>query len=197
MENTLEYRFKKLQPAVIGVFREHNQLNKTLEELHAKNFANEDIKILKAKSSEIYEFNTHKEVLVGAHTGALAGLILGVISCVLASYNIIRIPGQQTWMEVGAFLSAVAGGSIGVNAGALAGVFVGYVVTRVERNRIEHYLEKRGVVISVHAEEPKEQLLAKNILVTNGAVKIFNPVTPDADGSYVYNRGKFASPLPM
>lgn len=197
MENTLEYRFKKLQPAVIGVFREHEQINKTLDELHAKNFADEDIKILKAKSSELHEFNTHKEVLVGAHTGALAGLIVGVLACVLASYNFIRIPGQQTWMEIGAFLSAVAGGSIGVNAGALAGVLVGYFVARVERNRIAHYLEKRGVVISVHAEEPKAQLLAKNVLVTNGAVKIFNPVTPQTDSHYAYNKGKFTSPLPM
>ncbi len=176
MENALEYRFKKLQPAVIGVFREQGQVKKTLSELHARNFANDQIKILKAKGRELYEFDTQKEILIGAHIGALAGLIIGVVACTLASFNIIHLPGQLTWLQVGAFLSAVAGGCIGVNAGALGGVIVGFLVSKSERNRLEHYLEKRGVVISVHAEEPKRQLIAKNVLVSNGAVKIFNPV---------------------
>jgi len=197
MENSLEYRFKKLQPAVIGVFREHGQMKKTLEDLRAKNFTNEDIKILKAKSSELYDFSMGKEVLVGAHTGALVGIILGAVACVLASFNIITLPGQQTWLEVGAFLSAVAGACIGANAGALAGLVVGYLITKAERKKIESYIEKRGVVISVHAVETKAQLVAKNILVSNGAVKIFNPVAGDSDGAYVYNKGKMASPLPM
>jgi len=197
MENSLEYRFKRLQPAVIGVFREHEQMKKTLEDLHAKNFSNDDIKILKAKSSELYDFSMDKEILVGAHTGALAGIIIGAVACVLASFNIITLPGQQTWLEVGAFLSAVAGACIGANAGALAGLIVGYFVTKSERKRIEQYLEKRGVVISVHASEPKAQLVAKNILVSNGAVKIFNPVAGGSDGAYVYNKSKVASPLPM
>lgn len=197
MRNSLEYRFRKFQPAVIGVFREQSQIKKTLSELHARNFAKDQIKILKAKGREIYEFNTKKEILVGVHTGALAGLIIGAVACTLASFNIIHLPGQLTWIEVGAFLSAVAGGCIGVNAGALAGLIVGFLVTKSSHNRLLHYLEKRGVVISVHAEDPKQQLIAKNVLVSNGAVKIFNPVVTHSDGHYSYNKSKIAGPLPM
>ncbi len=197
MENSLEYRFKKLQPAVIGVFRDHDQMKKTLQELHSKNFSDDEIKILKAKSSELHDFSIHREVLVGAHTGALIGLFVGAIACVLASFNIITLPGQQTWLEVGAFLSGVAGACIGINAGALAGLIVGYLITKAERKRIESYLEKRGVVISVRASEPKAQLVAKNVLVTNGAVKIFNPAPGNYDGKYVFNKSKLAGALPM
>lgn len=176
MEETLEHRFKKVQPAVIGVFKDHDHLKETLKELQDKNFSNEEISIMKAKSSELYDFHLDQDLMAGAYTGAFIGVIIGAAMCALASFRLIVIPGSDTFIEVGPFLSAVAGASIGINAGAVAGIITGYLIAKIEHRGVEKYLEKRGVVVSVHADGAKAELTAKKILVSHGAVKIFNPV---------------------
>lgn len=196
MNDKTEYRFRKNQPAVTGVFKNHQDLDKTLRQLREKNFSNEAISIMKAKSSELYEFPISKDLLVGAHIGAIVGLIQGALLLVLVSLNIIHLPWSETFIEIGPFLSAVAGGCLGINAGAIAGVFVSYIIVKVERSRIEHYLEKMGVVVSVHTNDSKEELIAKNVLVLNGAVKIFN-ADHDSEGFTFFGKSKVARPLPF
>lgn len=171
----LDKRFKKIQPAVVAVFKNHDQLENILEELKAKNFRSEDISILAAKRKDLKKVSHEVDVLDNVETGLLAGVTAGGIFCWLASLSIITLPGAGVFIAAGPFISAIAGIALGANVGALTGVLVGFGVAEVEARRIEKYMKDKGVIIAVHVDDPRTQLEAKRIFVTNGAVEIFNP----------------------
>lgn len=176
----LQNRFKKFQPAVIAIFKDHKNLEKVLDELKDKNFHNKDISIFSAKRKDLKEVVYDKNVLEGAIIGAIIGLAEGGLMCWMASQNLITIPGSAFFLASGPILSSVAGIALGFNAGAIAGALIGLGVTMVEAKRLEKYIKKQGVIVAVHVDDLREQLLAKKIFVENEAIKVLNPVDKNA-----------------
>ncbi|MGZ3788930.1 MAG: hypothetical protein ACXVLQ_10420 [Bacteriovorax sp.] len=171
----LDNRFKKFQPAVIAVFKNHDLLEKTLEDLKKANFKNEDISLLTAKRSDLKKISYHENILEGVAAGTITGMAEGGILCWLASLSMVAIPGAGTFIAAGPFISAIAGAALGANVGSIAGALIGFGATEMEAKKLEKYVKDKGVIVAVHVNDPKEQLMAKKILVTNGAVEIFNP----------------------
>ncbi|MBC7539446.1 MAG: hypothetical protein H7281_11540 [Bacteriovorax sp.] len=172
----LDTRFKKVQPAVIAVFKDHNELEKILDELKKKNFNNEKISILAAKRKDFGKLSVDKNILENVAMGTVIGFAEGGILCWLASLSLIAIPGAGTFIAAGPFISAIAGATLGANVGFITGALVGFGISEVEAKNIENFIKDKGVIVSVHVDNPREQLVAKQIFVTNGAVKVFNPI---------------------
>ncbi|MFA6236365.1 MAG: hypothetical protein WC635_03470 [Bacteriovorax sp.] len=179
----LNNRFKKFQPAVIAVFKDHTNLEKILDELKEKKFHNKNISILSAKRKDLKSIPYDKNVLEGAIIGAAIGVAEGGLLCWMASKGLLVMPGAAYFITSGPILSAIAGAALGANAGTIAGILVGLGVTQFEARRLGKYIKKQGVIIAVRVDDLREQLLAKKIFVDNEAVKILNPVESKSKGS--------------
>ncbi len=172
----LNRRFKKNQPAIIAVFKDHAHLEKTLDDLKNKKFSNEDISILMAKREDLKEVTYDHNARIGATSGMFTGITAGGILGWLASLNLFAVPGAGPFIVAGPFVGAITGAALGGTVGTIAGALIGYGISEVEARKLESYVKDKGVIISVHVDDPREQLVAKNILVTNGAIKIHNPL---------------------
>lgn len=172
----LDRRFKKNQPAVIAVFKDHSHLEKTLDELKNKKFSSEDISILMAKREDLKDIGYDHNARIGATTGMFTGITAGGILGWLASLNIFAVPGVGPFIVAGPFVAAIAGAALGGTVGSIGGALIGYGITEYEARKLENFVKDKGVIVSVHVDDPREQLVAKNILVTNGAIKIHNPM---------------------
>lgn len=171
----LDKQFKKVQPAVIAFFKDRDVLVKVLDELKLANFENDDISILTVKRKDV-----GKNVLEGVATGAITGLAEGGILCWLASLGVIAIPGAGTFIAAGPFISLIAGAALGANAGSIAGALVGFGMAEVEAKELEKFVKDKGLIVAVHATDRGDQLVAKDIFVTNGAIKVFEPLEKES-----------------
>lgn len=167
----LDTLFKKAQPAVIACFKNLDTLEKTLNGLKTANFKNEDISILTLKKKDL-----ERNILTGVATGAITGMAEGGILFWLASLGIVAIPGVGTFIAAGPFISIVAGVTLGANVGAISGALIGYGVAEAEARELEKYIQSKGLIVAVHVKDSTEKMIAKNIFVTNGAIRVFDPL---------------------
>ena len=166
-------RFKKLQPAVIGILKDHRNLNHILEDLHRNHFTDHDISIQDAKLNDINRIPHDNYVLESVFRGLTAGIVVGLFFGLLLSSGFL--PGASTFVTAGPIVSVAAGISIGINVGGLSGAVMGFLVNIKVARIYNSFIKDKGAIISVHAEDPRRQLAAKNILVNHGAVEILNP----------------------
>lgn len=167
----LDTEFEKAQPAVIACFKNLDTLETTLNGLKMANFKNEDISILTLKKKDL-----DRNILAGVTSGAIAGMAEGGILFWLASLGMVAIPGAGTFLAAGPFISVIAGATLGGNVGAICGALIGYGIAETEARELEKYIQNKGLIIAVHVDDPTEQLVAKNILTQNGAIKVFDPI---------------------
>lgn len=172
----LDRRFKKDQPAVIAIFKDHTHLEKTLSELKEKHFSSEDVSILMAKREDLKEFSYNEEARKGATAGMFTGLAAGGILGWLAGLNMLVVPGAGPFVVAGPMVSAIAGAALGGTVGSISGALIGLGISEIEAKRLESYVKDKGVIVSVHVDDPRELLVAKNIFVTNEAFKVLNPL---------------------
>lgn len=160
-----ETRFKNNQPAVIAVFKDHNFLERTLSNLKENNFNNNDISIVMAKRGDVEEHANDYHLGKSAIQGLLGGMLTGALFNMLTGTKKGHSPFKSTvqW--------ALYGGAIG----SMGAPLIKYGISVRESKKLESYIKDKGIIISVYVDNPRELLVAKNILVTNGAVKIFNP----------------------
>ncbi len=166
----------KSSPIIIGLFKDNKTLEKTLHELRELGFWSEDIAIIANKHLVQKEGTEHKKTSEGATTGLVAGITAGGILGWLASLDTFFLPSVGLMVAAGPLASALAGIAIGGTVGSLSGAFIKLGVSKFEAKRLEKFVKDKGIVISVHANNLKDQLLAKNIFVKNGATKIFNTI---------------------
>jgi hypothetical protein len=174
----LDTEFKKAQPAIMGFFKDLDLLTKILEDLKRANFKNEDISILTIKKKDF-----EKNILEGVATGAIAGVTEGGILCWLVSLGVITIPGAGTFIAAGPFVSAVAGAALGLNVGCIAGALIGFGVAEVEAKELEKFIKEKGLIVAVHVSDPKDLLKAKNVFLSNKAIKVFDPLEDNKPSS--------------
>ncbi|MFA6239097.1 MAG: hypothetical protein WC635_17290 [Bacteriovorax sp.] len=173
--NLTNTRAKQDKRAVTAIFKNQESLEKTLNELKARNFKTEDISILMAKHKDLHNIDYNLLSRDVATTGLMYGLATGGILGWLVGLNIITIPGVGFFVAAGPLAGALTGLALGGTIGSISGALIGLGISKIEAQKLEKYVKEKGVIISVHSDDAKAQLLAKNILVINGAVKVFNP----------------------
>jgi hypothetical protein len=171
----------KEQPFVIGLFKDHSTLENTLTELKESGFWSENIAILMSKhvfhnegsegSEEHLKFKAKDVATTGLITGVTTGGILGW----LASLDTFLIPSLGLMVAAGPLASALTGIAIGGTIGSLGGAFIYMGISKLQSKKMEDFVKDKGVIVSVHIDSPRELLMAKNILVRNNAVKIYDP----------------------
>lgn len=177
---------KKNTPAITAFFRNQESLEKTLSDLKSKNFKQEDISILMAKHKDLHTVDYNLMSRDIATTGLMAGFVSGGLVGWLVGLDIISLPGIGYFVAAGPLAGALTGIAIGGTIGSISGALIGLGISKMEAKKLEKYIKEKGVIISVHADDPKRQLIAKNILVLNGAIKVFNP--PKKESSKLFGQ---------
>lgn len=167
-------KFTANRPQVIGLFKNDSSLEKTLLTLRAKGFQSEDIAILMSKNEAFKNnfFDTRERQ--AASTGLVTGIAAGGILGWLAGLETFIFPRVGLFIAAGPLASALAGIAIGGTIGSIAGAFISLGISKLESKKLARFIKEKGVIVSVSTSDPREQLLAKNILVINGALKIQN-----------------------
>lgn len=160
-----ENRFEDNQPAVIAVFKDQGVLKKTLSDLIEKKFNYNDISVIATKSGDIKEYTDNYHLTKSATVGLIAGMLTGAVIGWLIEKRKDR----------GTINSVVKWSLYGGTIGGVSGTLMKYGISKRESKKMESYIKDRGIIVSVHVDNPKELLVAKNILVKNGAVKVNNP----------------------
>lgn len=167
-------KFATNRPQVIGLFKNDSSLEKTLLTLRAKGFQSEDIAILMSKNetfkNNYFDLKERQAASTGLVTGIAAGGILGW----LVGLETFIFPRVGLFIAAGPLASALAGIAVGGTIGSIAGAFISLGISKLESKKLAKFIKEKGVVVSVTINDPREQLMAKNILVINGALKIQN-----------------------
>jgi hypothetical protein len=160
---------------VVGLFRDQQNLDKTVKLLKSRDFKSSDISILiGTKAPE------------GATTGATTGAVAGGLFGWLVAAEALTIPGLGPFIAAGPLMAAIAGAGLGGTVGGVAGGLIGLGIPEFLANRYEEYIKEGAMLISVHIDDDIWETRATKILEECGASNIANTSLKkyDDDTSY-------------
>jgi hypothetical protein len=146
------------RPIVAGTFRDHTRLDRTVSDLRARGYTDEDFHVVMSddarkryydRDADTVEIEEGSKAMEGAGTGAaIGGTAGGVIGAIAGIGGAIIVPG------VGAVAGPIAGALAGAGAGGAAGTLVGALVgAGIPEEHAEMYqkdVEDGGMVLGVN-----------------------------------------------
>jgi len=167
-ENQMSYNKKT---SVLGIYKTRDSLEKAVDALIHASFHARDISVLLSENLGGQSMGVEKASKgpEGATTGAVSGAVLGGGLGLLAGIGAVAIPGLGPFIAAGPIMAALAGAGVGGTVGGVAGALVGLGIPEYEAKRYEGYLQKDGILLSVHCNTSRQISLAKEILEITGA----------------------------
>ena len=109
--------------AVFGIFHTRNQAERSVDDLLAGGFSNDDISVLlpDLQSSKEFAHEKNTKAPEGATAGVTAGGAIGGTLGLLAGIGALAIPGLGPFIAAGPIIGALAG----LGAGGAVGGFIG------------------------------------------------------------------------
>lgn len=153
-----------------GVFKEHEEVIRVIEELKLKGYSIDDISVF-AKSGEDLSDIQHetnasvttdssergKHAGKGAGIGAASGGILGGTLGAILGAGLFAIPGIGPIAAAGPIVAGLTGAGVGAGGGGIVGALVGAGIPEEHAREYERYLNDGYIVVLVDAEGSKEQ----------------------------------------
>src|SRR5208282_6241112 len=160
--------------AVFGIYQNAKQAERTVEDLLAAGFSNDDISVLLPDNQGTKDFAHEKSTKApeGTAAGVTTGGVVGGTLGLLAGIGVLAIPGIGPFIAAGPIVSALAGLGVGGAVGGLIGALVGMGIPEYEAKRYEGRIKDGGVLLSVHCDTSDEVKSAKNYLKATGAEDI-------------------------
>ena len=160
--------------AVFGIYQNEKQAERSVEDLLAAGFSNDDIAVLLADNQGSKDFAHEKNTKApeGTTTGVTAGGVIGGTLGLLAGIGALAIPGVGPFIAAGPIMGALAGLGVGGAVGGLIGALVGMGIPEYEAKRYEGRVKDGGILLSVHSDSSAETKKAKDILERTGAQDI-------------------------
>src|SRR5580658_3594006 len=169
--------------AVFGIYQNEKQAERTVDDLLAAGFSNDDISVLLPDNKGTKDFAHDKSTkapegtTVGVTTGGAIGGALGL----LAGIGVLAIPGVGPFIAAGPIMAALAGLGVGGAVGGLIGALVGMGIPEYEAKRYAGQIKEGGVLLSVHCDTSEEITKAKELLKHTGAQDISSSTEASAD----------------
>src|ERR1700733_14728327 len=135
------------QTAVFGIYQNEKQAERTVDDLLAAGFLNDDISVLLPSNERTRDFAHDKSTkapegtAAGVTTGGLIGGTLGL----LAGIGVLAIPGVGPFIAAGPIMAALAGLGVGGAMGGLIGALVGMGIPEYEAKRYEGHIKAGGI----------------------------------------------------
>jgi hypothetical protein len=169
--------------AVFGIYQNATQAERTVDQLLAAHFRNDDISVLLPDNKSTKDFAHEKNTKApeGTATGVTAGGAIGGTLGLLAGIGALAIPGVGPFIAAGPIMGALAGLGVGGAVGGLIGALVGLGIPEYEAKRYEGRIKEGGVLLSVHCDTSEEITRAKDVLKHTGAQDISSTGEAGAD----------------
>lgn len=169
--------------AVFGIYHTANQAERSVDDLLAAGFTNDDISVLLPDREGTKDFAHEKSTKApeGATAGVAAGGAIGGTLGLLAGIGVLAIPGVGPLIAAGPIMGALAGLGVGGAVGGVVGALAGMGIPEYEAKRYEGRIKEGGVLLSVHCENSDEVTRAKDLLKQTGAQDISSSGEASAD----------------
>jgi hypothetical protein len=160
--------------AVFGIYHTRTQAERSVDDLLAAGFSNDDISVLLPDNEGSKDFAHEKNTKApeGTTAGVTAGGAVGGTLGLLAGIGALAIPGFGPFIAAGPIMGALAGLGVGGAVGGLIGALVGMGMPEYEAKRYEGRIKEGGVLLSVHCDTSAEITRAKDLLKHTGAQDI-------------------------
>jgi hypothetical protein len=157
--------------AVFGIYPSYANVESGVEGLRAAGFSNKDISVLFPESAGSRDFAHEKGTKApeGASAGAGTGIVLGGALGWLLGIGALTIPGIGPFIAAGPIVAALAGAGVGGTVGVVAGALAGMGIPEYEAKRYEGRVKDGGILLSVHSDSSNETKRARLILEATGA----------------------------
>ena len=169
--------------AVFGIYHTVKQAERTVDDLRAAGFSNDDISVLlpDMQSSKDFAHEKNTKAPEGTTAGVTAGGAIGGTLGLLAGIGALAIPGVGPLIAAGPIMSALAGLGVGGAVGGLVGALVGMGIPEYEAKRFEGRIKDGGVLLSVHCDTSDEITRAKELLKHTGGQDVSSSGEAGAD----------------
>src|ERR1700693_1048894 len=177
--------------AVFGIYQNAKQAERTVDDLLAAGFSNDDISVLLPDNEGTKDFAHDKSTKApeGATAGVTTGGAIGGTLGLLAGIGVLAIPGVGPFIAAGPIMGALAGLGAGGVGGGLIGALVGMGIPEYEAKRYEGHIKAGGILLSVHCDTSDKITRAKDLLKHTGAQDISSSGEASADYEVVSKSG--------
>src|SRR6202011_4689269 len=160
--------------AVFGIYHTGKQAERSVDDLLAAGFSNDDISVLLPDNQGTKDFAHGKSTKApeGTAAGVTTGGVVGGTLGLLAGIGVLAIPGVGPFIAAGPIMGALAGLGVGGAVGGLIGALVGMGIAEYRAKRYEGRIKEGGVRLSVHCDTSEEVKRAKKMLEQTGAQDI-------------------------
>ncbi|MGO9446054.1 MAG: general stress protein [Thiobacillaceae bacterium] len=169
--------------AVFGIYQNAKQAERTVDDLLAAGFSNDDISVLLPNHEGTKDFAHDKGTKApeGTAAGVTTGGVIGGTLGLLAGIGVLAIPGIGPFIAAGPIVTALAGLGVGGAVGGIIGALVGMGIPEYEAKRYEGHIKAGGVLLSVHCDTSENVASAKDLLKHTGAQDIASSTEASAD----------------
>src|SRR5580698_640603 len=169
--------------AVFSIYQNEKQAERTVDDLLAGGFSNDDISVLLPDNQGTKDFAHDKSTKApeGTAAGVTTGGVIGGTLGLLAGIGVLEIPGVGPFIAAGQIMAALAGLGVGGAVGGIIGALVGMGIPEYEAKRYEGHIKAGGILLSVHCETSEEIARAKDLLKHTGAQDISSSSEATAD----------------
>src|SRR5579872_3797171 len=157
--------------AVFGIYQNEKQAERTVDDLLAAGYSNDDISVLLPDNKGTKDFAHDKSTKApeGTAAGVTTGGVIGGTLGLLAGIGVLAIPGIGPLIAAGPIVAALAGLGAGGAVGGVAGGLVGLGLPEYEAKRYQGRIKDGGILLSVHSDSSEWTARAKEILERTGA----------------------------
>ena len=169
--------------SVFGIYHTRIQAERSVDDLLAAGFSNDDVSVLftDLQSSKEFAHEKNTKAPEGTAAGVAAGGAIGGTLGLLAGIGMLSIPGIGPFIAAGPILGGLAGLGAGGAVGGLIGALVGMGIPEYEAKRYEGHIKAGGVLLSVHCSTAEQIERAKDLLKQTGAQDIASSNEARAD----------------
>ena len=165
-----------------GLFETQENANLAYEGLQRAGFRGEEIHMFIRKPREKTARATNVRIqdiarnaivggLIGGLIGGFLGFLVGVGTCSVPSLEPGSAPRESLFLVASIIGGLTAGGLIGAILGAAALL----LRSREEAEVMTRQIEKRGVLVTVHAADAQRETQARRVLEQHQAIEVGNP----------------------
>jgi len=157
---------------VVGVFRDRDDAEHAIDELHRLGFRDEDIGFA-ARGDDHSVSHTTTDKAGDTGSGALSGAIAGAgIGGFIAAAAAVLIPGFGPVIAGGILATVLGGAAVGAAAGGILGALVGLGVPEEEAHYYESEFNEGRILVTVKAGSRYSE--ARDVLFRHGAYDVEN-----------------------
>jgi hypothetical protein len=160
--------------AVFGICHTGHQAHRSVGDLLAAGFDNDDISVLVPFHHVSKDLTPEKNTKAaeGAPAAVAAGSAISGTLGLLAGLGVFAIPGVGPLVAAGPIMAALTGLGVGGATGGIIGALAGMGISRHRAKRYEGRIKDGGVLLSVNCDTSNESVHARELLKQAGAQDI-------------------------